>query len=105
MVSLTHNKETGLKRFIGFLSVLVVALTVLVVVGGCTEQSRVRNYGGQGSINLPRGEKLVVATWKEDNLWYLTRPMRAEETPETYTFRESSSWGVWEGTILIHETK
>jgi hypothetical protein len=29
--------------------------------------------------------------------------MREGEEPETWTFEESSSWGVWNGTIKVQE--
>jgi hypothetical protein len=31
--------------------------------------------------------------------------MHKDETPETYRFQEESSWGVVEGTYVIHEVK
>jgi hypothetical protein len=71
----------------------------------CTENSRVKNFGGTGNINLPQGQKLVNVTWKENQIWYLTRKMKKDETPETYQFQEESSWGVVEGTYNIRETK
>ncbi len=60
---------------------------------GCTENSRAKSFGGTATLNLPPNQKLVVVTWKDDDLWYLTRPMKDNETPETYAFQEKSSWG------------
>jgi hypothetical protein len=54
-------------------------------------------------IDLPKGEKLIEATWKGEDLWYLTRPMRSNESPEIYIFREDSSFGVMEGTVTFKE--
>jgi len=71
----------------------------------CTENSRVKNFGGEGTINLPNGVKLVTVTWKETEVWYLTRPMHSDDIAETYQFHEESSWGVIEGTYNIVETK
>jgi hypothetical protein len=71
----------------------------------CTENSRVKNFGGEGTINLPKGVKLVTVTWKETEVWYLTRPMHSDDIAETYQFHEESSWGVIEGTYNIVETK
>ena len=34
-------------------------------------------------------------------MWYLTRPMRDDEEPETHTFQQSSEFGVFEGTVTI----
>lgn len=82
------------------------------IVGGliftllsCTENSRVRNWGGTGTLVLPTGQKLVNLTWKGDQLWYLTRPMIESDSVETYEFREESSFGIIEGTYKIIESK
>jgi hypothetical protein len=69
----------------------------------CTAQQRAKKYGGSATVNIPADKKLVIATWKGDNLWLMTRPRKEGETPETYFFQESSSWGVFEGTITIKE--
>ena len=37
-------------------------------------------------------------------MWYLTRPMRDDEEPETHTFEQSSEFGVFEGTVTIIES-
>ena len=87
-----------MKRILGLIG-------IIIVLGSCTQNTRVRNFGGEGTINLPQGRKLVNATWKNTQLWYLTRQMRPEEVAETYTFQEESSWGVIEGTYNIVESK
>jgi hypothetical protein len=71
----------------------------------CTENSRVKNFGGEGDLHLPSGNKLVNVTWKENQIWYLTRPMTSTDEVVTYTFKEESSWGVVQGTFFIHEHK
>jgi hypothetical protein len=84
---------------------ILVILLVTISLISCTENTRVKNFGGEGTINLPKGEKLVNITWKESQVWYLTRPMNSTDVPETYKFREKSSYGVLEGTYNIVETK
>ena len=87
-------------------AVLLLALVITAALAtSCTEQQRARQFGGNATVNLPKGEKLVLATWKVDNLWYLTRPMNDADKIETYTFRESSSFGFAEGTVTIRESK
>jgi hypothetical protein len=76
-----------------------------VMVVSCTENNRVKNWGGEGTINLPEGRKLVNITWKEGQIWYLTRQMTSNDVAETYKFQEESSLGVMEGTYNIVETK
>jgi hypothetical protein len=85
--------------------IIVLLIVMLFALGGCTENQRAKQFGGHGNITLPKGQKLVIATWKDDNLWYLTRPMRPNESPETYTFSEESSWGVFEGSYTIKEIR
>ncbi|MEY4572409.1 MAG: phage Mater [Bacteroidota bacterium] len=83
----------------------VLLFSVGVFLLSCTENQRVKNFGGQGTINLPKGRKLVNVTWKDTEIWYLTRPMEANDVAQTYQFQESSSWGMLEGTYKIVETK
>lgn len=84
---------------------LLVLFGTIFVLGSCTENARVKNFGGEGTINLPQGRKLVNVTWKDTQLWYLTRQMKPDEVAETYLFQEESSWGVIEGTYNIVESK
>jgi hypothetical protein len=84
---------------------LFLTIVMGVMVTSCTENNRVKNWGGEGNINLPKGRKLVNVTWKETEVWYLTRPMDSNDVAETYQFQEESSWGVMEGTYNIIETK
>lgn len=83
------------------LGIMVMAL----LLGGCTEQQRAKQWGGEVEIELPAGQKLVVATWKDSDLWYLIRPMRPDEQPERYRFQEDSSFGVLEGQVIFIETR
>jgi hypothetical protein len=82
-----------------------LAVMVGIMVMSCTQNERVKSWGGEGTINLPKGRKLVNATWKGDQIWYLTRPMNSKDVAETYQFQEESSWGVVEGTFNIVEKK
>ncbi len=78
---------------------------VTLILTSCTENDRVKHQGGEGTINLPQGRKLVNVTWKDNEIWYLTRPMTSNDTVETYQFQEESSWGMVEGTYNIVESK
>lgn len=80
-------------------------ITVGFLMVSCTQNERVKSWGGEGTINLPKGRKLVNATWKGDQIWYLTRQMKSDDVAETYQFQEESSWGVVEGTFNIIEEK
>ncbi len=75
-----------------------------MAASGCTENTRARQFGGVMKIALPCDTKLVNATWKQDNLWYLTRAMREGEEPETQFFIEDSNFGVLNGKVLFGES-
>lgn len=85
--------------------ILLLSSLLVVSLSSCTQNSRARNFGGKAEIELPKGEKLVTVTWKGEEIWYLTRPMTDNDVAETYTFNESSSWGIFEGTVIISEKK
>jgi hypothetical protein len=80
---------------------VIVAACLLNI--GCTQQQVARQYGGTATIDLPAGKKLVTATWKESHFWYLVRNAKAGETPETYEFKESSTFGIMQGTMVLRE--
>jgi len=87
------------------LTLLMVVLAAFAM-SSCTEQSRAKDLGGETTIKLEPGQKLVEATWKGDgDLWYLTEPMDSDYIPKTKTFKESSSWGIMEGTVTFIETR
>jgi hypothetical protein len=85
----------------------MVLFGFLMLVGlfsvSCTSNQRAKKFGGSMSIELSCQQKLVNVTWKDDELWYLTRPMRADETAEISTFQEDSSFGLMEGKVTITE--
>ena len=86
-------------------TILILAAALTLSLTGCTQNQRAKTFGGTADLHLPPNAKLVCVTWEQDHLWYLTRPMRANETAETYEMKEQSSWGVWQGTYNIYETK
>lgn len=84
--------------------VLLLVCVMLLSLTAC-QQSRVRNFGGEMTMELPVNQKLEFITWKDNDLWILTKPMVADDIAETYTFQESSLYGVLEGTVTIVEIK
>ncbi len=78
-------------------------LVLMICCTGCTANQKARNFGGTETIDLEPGRKLVNATWKQNSLWYLTRQARPDELPEVYQFKEKSSFGVVEGTVVFKE--
>lgn len=83
---------------------VVLGLILCSGISGC--QTITRRYGGTTELDLEPGLKLEEITWKDDDsLWYLTRPMTDEDIAETHTFKESSLFGICEGTVIIREHK
>ena len=80
-------------------------LFALVAMCSCTQNQMARTYGGKMTIELPKGEKLINATWKEANLFYLTEPMEEGYIPRSKKFRESSNFGVWQSEITFVESR
>ena len=82
------------------LGIFIGAITLV----GCTENNRVKMWGGTETITLDPGKRLVNVTWKDKNgtsLWILTKQDTTK--PSTYTFEEKSSLGVMEGKVIIKE--
>lgn len=86
------------------LALVIGAILSLGLLAGC-EQGMTRNLGGSMTLELDPDQKLEMITWKDDSLWYLTRPMTDNDVPETHTFQQSSEFGVFEGTITIVEKR
>ena len=95
------KRELDMKKKIAAIAAILVLSFCL---SGC--QTITRKYGGTTELDLEPGLKLEEITWKDDDsLWYLTRPMTDEDIAETHTFKESSLFGICEGTVIIREHK
>lgn len=86
------------KKIFAVIGMLLAATSIF----GC--QTAARNLGGTVEIELEAGQKLEMITWKDESLWYLTRPMRSGEKAETHTFNQSSELGIIEGTVIVIES-
>ena len=84
---------------------LLSLLFVAFFLTSCTEQERAKNWGGNITVEVDPGYKLIEATWKEDNLWVLIEPMEEGYQPKTKIFKESSSYGILEGSITFKESR
>ena len=85
--------------------ILSVILIIILVISLCGCQAAARNLGGDVTIELEPNQKLEMITWKNSDLWYLTRPMTANDIAETHVFQESSIFGIVEGTVTIIESE
>ena len=84
---------------------VMTAITPILALSlmGC--QIATKSLGGNTTLELEPNEKLEEITWKDDSLCYLTRPMTEDDIAETHVFKQSSNWGVLEGTVTIVESK
>ena len=82
---------------------IIAILITAALLCGC--HATTRSLGGDMELTLEPWQKLEEITWKDDTLWYLTRPMREDEQPEIHTFHADSEWHVWEGTVTVIESK
>lgn len=85
--------------------IFFAALLSMMLFGLTACQSTTKNLGGTTTIKLKPGVKLEEITWKDDDLWYLTRPMRDNESAETHTFDQSTDFGFKGQVIIIEKNK
>ncbi len=83
---------------------LVSAILVgTLAMSGCNFMAR--SFGGEQTIELAKNQKFINVTWKEANIWVLTKPMKENDVVETYEFKEYSSGGLLEGKVILKESK
>ena len=84
---------------------LIIFLFTVTLLTSC-DHYVTRQFGGNSTIKLKPGEKLIEATWKGDgDLWYLVEPMDSNYVPKTKIFKESSMMGMMEGSVIFIETR
>lgn len=84
---------------------LLFSLLTILSFSSCTEQERVRNFGGKMVIEVPAGYKVTSATWKETELFYFLEPMEEGYVPQEKKFVESSGYGFWESEVTFKEKR
>lgn len=84
---------------------IILALAILITIGFTSCNFCTRNFGGSTVIKLEPGEKLVEATWKDNNIWYLVEPMEDNYVPKTKVFKENSNAGMLEGSVTFIERR
>lgn len=83
----------------------ILILIATICFCSCTEQMMTRELGGEMTIELPKGQELMMVTWKDTDLFYLTRPMTDDYVPVKKIFKESSTYGVMESTVYFIESR
>ena len=84
----------------------IVLIGIIVsLLSSCTENVSTKLYGGTAEIVLEPNMKLINVTWKENDIWFLTKPMSPTDSAETYVFQEKSNYGLVEGKLILIERK
>jgi uncharacterized lipoprotein YehR (DUF1307 family) len=76
---------------------IFVIVIAAMSLASCTENERARRFGGVEEVELKPNEVVLNVTWKENEMWVCTK----DTTTNTVYFREKSSWGVMEGTVIL----
>ena len=98
------RKGENMKSIKKCMLMFVITAVLGISLSGC-DQGMTKSFGGDMTIELEPGLKLETIDWEDDSLWYLTRPMREDEEPETYVLKQSSEFGIFEGTVTIVESR
>ena len=56
-------------------------------------------------INVDPNKRVMMATWKNNNLFYMVEDMPTDYQPHDKALIKSSSFGVLESKIVFHETR
>ena len=84
--------------------IILVLIVICMTFIYCGQYSA-RKFGGETTISLEPGEKVVEATWRGNSLWYLVEPMDSDYVPKTKIFKESSLMGIAEGEVKFIERR
>ena len=84
---------------------LVFLILTVLIISSCTSNQRAKNWGGKTTITIESNQKVINATWKDSDLWILTRDMKSVEKPEQYSLTEHSGWGILNGKVTIIDSK
>lgn len=84
---------------------LVLIGIISTLLSSCTENLNTKMYGGTSKIVLEPSTKLINVTWKDSDIWLLTKPMSPTDSAESYVFQEKSNYGLVEGKLILVERK
>lgn len=82
------------------LLILVLSFSFL----GCSSISNSFNRETM-TITLEPNRKMVSITYKDKNMWILTKEMKSTDIVEIYNFEEYSKYGILDGKLIIKEKR
>lgn len=82
--------------------ITIIMLSIIITsFTSCTDNQRIKYIGGKMEVSVPANEEFINATWKEDDLWIITR---SKTKPNKYYMHEYSGfYVVCNGTVIISE--
>lgn len=83
----------------------IVAVSLVFGLSSCTENRRARVFGGTATINVEKGKKVMMATWKDEGIFYMVEDMEEGYVPHDKMLIESSSFGVIESKVVFKESR
>lgn len=92
-----------MKKIMYYLSIVLIILLIFQIF--YTDNKRARIFGGTMEVKVEPGQKIMMATFKGDNLFYMTESMDSGYIPKVKTLKEKSSHGIIETTVKFIETK
>lgn len=81
---------------------LIGAVSLLLISASCTKNQRAKAWGGTINYEIPSDKEFVNVTWKNDELWIVTKK-RTKTEKDIYYFSEKSSFGLVEGDVILTE--
>ena len=95
------KKIKNMKKILTFISLVIC----ICCISSCTEQERTRRFGGTTTIDVEPGYRVMMATWKGKDLFYMVEEMPDDYVPHDKTLIESSSYGIIESKIIFKESR
>lgn len=92
-----------MRKIMYCLSIVLVMLLLFWII--YPDNKRARVFGGTMEVKVESGQKIMMATFKGDNLFYMTESMDSGYIPKVKTLREKSNHGIIETTVKFIETR
>lgn len=86
------------------LTVTLVLITMLAF-SSCTQNQRARSLGGTMEVKVKPGYKVTMATWKQNDLFYMIEKADSSYVPTEKILVEDASWGVLETKVTFIESR
>lgn len=98
------NKKTIKEEITLSVITLIIMLVIGVILYFTNNNFKTKRFGGEMVIELPTGTKLINATWKDSDLWYLYEEVTdSTYVPHNKVLNEDATFGVLNGKITFIE--